>query len=77
MVRTYLKTSQAAELLGLSPCTLIDWRWQRKGPPWIAISRGCIRYDQDALEQWLEARTVHEILEGLQASAQVRSKSRW
>lgn len=58
-----LKTEQAAELLGLRPCTLADWRWQRKGPPWVQISRGCVRYRQEALEEWLERHTVHEIPE--------------
>jgi len=61
MDQKYLTTEQAADLLVLSPDTLVDWRWQRKGPPWISISRGCVRYDERALEKWLEARTIHEI----------------
>ena len=61
MSRTYLNTDQVAELLGLRPSTLADWRWQRKGPPWIQVSRGCVRYDQAALEDWLVSRTIHEI----------------
>lgn len=61
MSRTYLKPEQVAELLGLRPCTLADWRWQRKGPPWIQVSRGCVRYDQDEVEAWLASRTIREL----------------
>ena len=60
-MKVYLTTEQVAEMLNLSPCTLADWRWQRKGPPWIPVTRGCVRYDQAALEAWIENRTIHEI----------------
>lgn len=56
-----LNTEEAASYLGLKPGTLMDWRWQRTGPPWIRVSRGCVRYDQDALDKWLVSRTVKEI----------------
>lgn len=56
-----LAPDQAAEFLGLSPATLADWRWQRKGPPWIRLSRGAVRYDKEALENWLRSKTVTEI----------------
>lgn len=56
-----LTTEDAAAYLGLRPGTLMDWRWQRTGPPWIRISRGCVRYDQTALDSWLALRVVHEI----------------
>lgn len=58
-----LKTEQAATFLGLQPCTLNDWRWQRKGPPFMRLSRGCVRYDQAALESWVQSKTVFEIPE--------------
>ncbi|MFZ5501079.1 MAG: helix-turn-helix transcriptional regulator [Candidatus Micrarchaeota archaeon] len=61
MARVYLTTNQAAKLLSLSPCTLVDWRWRRIGPPWVQVSRGCVRYDQESLERWLQSRTVFEI----------------
>lgn len=58
MTRRYLKTPQAAALLGLSSATLEDWRWQRKGPPYIRLSSGCIRYDEDQLTEWMEKHSV-------------------
>ncbi|WP_366526131.1 helix-turn-helix domain-containing protein [Geothrix sp.] len=59
----HLNTDQTAALLGLQPCTLADWRWQRREPPWIRVSRGCARYSQEALEAWLERHTIHEFPE--------------
>ena len=58
---TLLDTDQAAEFLRLKPSTLVDWRWQRKGPPWIRISRGSVRYSQEALESWVNSKTVEEL----------------
>lgn len=60
MPRSYLKTPQAAALLGLSSATLEDWRWQRKGPPYIRISPGCIRYDEDKLIAWMDKQSVND-----------------
>ena len=58
---TLLSTEQAAELLGISHHTLEDWRWKRLGPPWIRVSRSCVRYDLARLLSWLETRTIEEI----------------
>jgi predicted DNA-binding transcriptional regulator AlpA len=59
--RRLLDTEQVAEILQLSASTLEDWRWQRKGPPFVRISRSCIRYYEDALYAWIDAQTVTEI----------------
>ncbi len=61
--KRYLNTEQVAEMLGLEAGTLADWRYQRRGPPWISVTRGCVRYDLDELEVWLESRTVRELTE--------------
>jgi predicted DNA-binding transcriptional regulator AlpA len=58
---TLLNTEEAAALLGISRHTLEDWRWKRLGPPWIRITRSCVRYDLDALRQWLSEHTIEEI----------------
>ena len=55
---TLLTPEVAAAYIGLQPCTLADWRWQRKGPPWIKISRGCVRYSKEALDTWLDRHTI-------------------
>ena len=41
--------------------SLEDWRWKRLGPPWIRVSRSCVRYDLARLLSWLETRTIEEI----------------
>ena len=56
----YLGT-EAAAILGASIHTLADWSWKRIGPPWIRISRSWVRYDQQALYDWLASRAVEEI----------------
>lgn len=56
-----LTTSQVALMLQLSGATLEDWRWKRMGPPFVRISRGCIRYDEDSVEEWIKKRMVQEI----------------
>jgi hypothetical protein len=57
----YLTVEAAAAILGVSAHTLEDWRWKRKGPPWIRISRSCVRYDQKVLQDWLASRSVQAI----------------
>ncbi|MDR2561736.1 MAG: helix-turn-helix domain-containing protein [Holophagales bacterium] len=56
-----LSQKEVAKILGLSPETIRDWRWMRIGPPFQAISRRCVRYDQAKLLEWIEKRTVNPI----------------
>lgn len=50
--------AQAAEFLGVSKDTLRNWRHQRRGPPFYAISRNLIVYAEADLVQWLHNRRV-------------------
>ena len=59
--RRFLLPAQAAEILGLSPDTLADWRWKKIGPPFIRASRSTVRYDEAALYRWLDDHAVDEI----------------
>ncbi len=52
------KTEGAAEILGVSPRTLEDWRWKGGGPPFIRLSRNCIRYRHSRIMEWAEQRTA-------------------
>jgi predicted DNA-binding transcriptional regulator AlpA len=47
-----------AETTGLSVETLAQWRSQGKGPPYVKISRNCVRYRQTDLDGWLAERIV-------------------
>lgn len=48
-----------AELLGVSPATIL--RWTRQGDlPAIRLPSGALRYDSDTLAAWLKARATPE-----------------
>lgn len=53
-----LTADEVAEVTGLSTETLAQWRSQRRGIPFIKISRNCVRYRQDDLQQWLQSRLI-------------------
>jgi phage terminase Nu1 subunit (DNA packaging protein) len=47
-----------AEITGLSVETLAQWRSQRKGIPFLKLSRNVVRYQQADLDAWLRERIV-------------------
>lgn len=51
-------TSQAAEVLNISPRTLEAWRQKGIGPPFIAYSSRCVRYRETELLRWIELRAA-------------------
>jgi predicted DNA-binding transcriptional regulator AlpA len=53
-----LKAEDVTKVTGLSPETLAQWRSQKRGIPFIKISRNCVRYRQSDLDSWLVERTV-------------------
>jgi hypothetical protein len=52
------RAEDVAGLTGLSIETLAQWRSQRRGFPFVKISRNCVRYRQTDLDSWLAERTV-------------------
>jgi predicted DNA-binding transcriptional regulator AlpA len=53
----YLTARQVADLTSLSIQTLANWRTAGQGPPWTKCERA-VRYPEDALRRWLDARTT-------------------
>jgi predicted DNA-binding transcriptional regulator AlpA len=53
-----LRVDDVAEITGLSVETLAQWRSQRKGIPFLKLSRNCVRYQQADLDRWLNERIV-------------------
>lgn len=54
-----LNVDQVAERLNVGPATV--WRWSRVNPSFptkIRLSEGCTRWDADAVERWLAARSA-------------------
>lgn len=46
-----LTPAEVAEITGLSVETLAQWRSQKRGIPYVKISRNCVRYRQVDLDQ--------------------------
>jgi predicted site-specific integrase-resolvase len=45
-----------ADLLGVRPETLSQWRWRGKGPTYVKVG-GLVRYRHADLTAWLATRT--------------------
>ena len=53
-----LTAGDVSRITGLSTETLAQWRSQRRGIPFIKLSRNVVRYRQGDLDQWLADRLV-------------------
>jgi predicted DNA-binding transcriptional regulator AlpA len=53
-----LTAEDVAQITSLSVETLAQWRSQRRGIPFVKISRNCVRYRQVDLDAWLSERIV-------------------
>lgn len=51
-----LTTDDIAELCNVAVPTVKSWRRSNTGPPWFALTPGCIRYDEAEVLTWLESR---------------------
>lgn len=54
---TYVPTTVAAKILGVTPDTMRRWRQRGDGPPFIRVGPTLCRYSVEALRAWLDART--------------------
>jgi len=52
-----LDSDQAAKLLGCSKAALMNFRTQRRGPPYVLIGR-LVRYRCRDLARWIKSRRV-------------------
>lgn len=68
-VPPYLSTAQVADLLGLNPVTLRQWRRRKHGPAYVKLEGGQVRYPWASLRWYLESRTVdaHALEDGVRA----------
>jgi len=53
-----LTTDDVAEMTGLSPETLAQWRWLKKEIPFVRLGKKCVRYRQSDIDAWLARRLV-------------------
>ena len=63
-----LTPEDVAAMTGLSVETLAQWRSQKRGPPYLKISRNCVRYRQSDLDGWVAERIVRTDLEASERS---------
>ena len=61
---TLLTEKQAAEYLQLTPRFMQSRRQIGTGPRFVRISRRCVRYRQQDLDEWLENRVKASTSEG-------------
>ncbi len=60
MGKKWLTTKEVAERLNVAPATLTEWRHEGKGPPFVKVSRNCVRYPEDQLERWMASYEAGE-----------------
>ena len=57
-VAPLLTPEEVAAFTALSLETLAQWRSQKRGIPYVKISRNCVRYRQTDLDVWVSERIV-------------------
>ncbi|MCB5943940.1 AlpA family transcriptional regulator [Acidocella sp. KAb 2-4] len=63
-LRPLLTANQAAERLGVPPSVLERWRGTGEGPAYIKLSGKYVRYRQEDLETFIEARRCQSTAQG-------------
>ena len=58
MTSKKLNTQEAAELLGVRPCTLERWRCKKRGPRYAKLGSR-VMYDIRDLEEWFASSRLH------------------
>lgn len=56
--RALLSEAQAAKFLGYSRSSLNQWRVKGKGPEFVKLDTGTVRYRKSVLVEWLEKHSV-------------------
>lgn len=54
MTEKLLTLGEVADVLGVPPSTLHQWKWKGTGPRWLKVGRH-LRMRPEDLESWLEA----------------------
>lgn len=55
--RRLLRSSEAAQYLGVAEQTLANWRYLGKGPRFFRVGQ-LVKYDERDLDGWLDERAV-------------------
>ncbi len=77
-----LTEKEVGQLIGFAPRTLQNWRSRGGGPPFVRVSKGCVRYRRQDIDAWAEERlrvsTADDAARGtvLRKSARTRAAER-
>lgn len=52
-----INETQAAAMLGVRPKTMTMWRYRRRGPAYVRISRRCVRYSPLEIARYVVAHS--------------------
>jgi predicted site-specific integrase-resolvase len=58
-----LTQAEIADRIGRSPYTLQKWRQKGGGPPYIRMPNNAVRYPEEGLLEWIEAKKVTSVTE--------------
>ena len=53
-----MDSTQAAQILGTTADTLVDWRVDHKGPPFLKLTNGMVRYQLRDLLAWMGTKRI-------------------
>ncbi|MCI7457616.1 helix-turn-helix transcriptional regulator [Actinomyces urogenitalis] len=53
-----LTTEQVAQMLGVSPKTLRNWRCECRGPAFVVLNERQVRYRVEDVTAWVNSRLV-------------------
>lgn len=53
-----IRSIEVAAILGVANTTLEAWRIKGKGPRFLKVGKGAIRYDRKDVAEWIEAQKV-------------------
>jgi len=53
----FLTPEETAEILRVAPSTLIRWRRQKIGPPFVRLGHRTVRYSAAVVDGWMKSQT--------------------
>lgn len=50
--------AEVAEIIGVDPQLLADWRHRKVGPPYVKLGHRTVRYNPESVSRWLDSRQL-------------------
>ena len=55
-MKTLMTTERVAEVCGVKPTTVAQWRLLSDGPKFIKLPNGAVRYEPEEIARWAASR---------------------